>query len=128
LLSQDSIPYLDQLDLELKVNGETRQRDNTENLVFKPAETLTELSSFTDLDVGDLVLTGTPSGCALQIPSPTVVKLFSLLPESVRWKLFKRIQGKREQYLQPDDKIEARIHSRDQKIHLGCQHNQIVEA
>jgi len=128
LLSEDSIHYLNQLELELKVNGETRQRDNTKNLVFKPAETLTELSDFTDLDVGDLVLTGTPSGCALQIPSPTVVKLFSLLPESVRWKLFKRIQGKRLQYLQPNDEIEARIHSRDQKINLGCQQNQIVDA
>jgi len=128
LLDQDSIHYLDQLELELKVNGDTRQRDNTENLVFKPAETLSELSSFSDLDMGDLILTGTPSGCALRIPSPTIVKLFSLLPETIRWKIFKRIQGKRSQYLQASDKIEARIKSQDQAIDLGCQYNTVINA
>jgi len=126
LLDQDSIHYLKQLELELKVNGETRQFDNTENLVFKPAETLTELSGFSDLDVGDLVLTGTPSGCALRIPSPIIVKLFSLLPEPFRWKMFKRIQAKRSQYLQADDYIEASIQSRDQAIFLGHQQNKVT--
>ena len=74
------------------MNGKIRQKDQTKNLVFKPAETLTELSSFSDLDVGDLVLTGTPSGCALQILSPIIVNLFSLLPETIRWKLFKKFK------------------------------------
>ncbi len=126
LLDQDSIHYLKQLELELKVNGETRQLDNTKNLVFKPAETLTELSDFSDLDIGDLILTGTPSGCALRIPSPAIVKLFSLLPEPFRWKMFKRIQGKRPQYLQAGDYIEASIQSSDKAIFLGHQQNKVT--
>jgi len=125
LIDEKNIDMLTQLNLELKVNGEIRQKDQTKNLVFKPAETLTELSSFSDLDVGDLVLTGTPSGCALQIPSPIVVKLFSLLPETIRWKLFKKIQGKSPKYLKENDKIEARIYSDDNAINLGCQQNTI---
>jgi len=127
LLDKDSIDYLNTLELELKVNDQLRQSDNTENLVFKPAETLTELSGFSDLAAGDLVLTGTPSGCALRIPSPTIVKLFSVLPESIRWKLFKRVQGKRTEYLKHDDQIEARIFSQDGQIDLGRQHN-LVQA
>jgi 2-keto-4-pentenoate hydratase/2-oxohepta-3-ene-1,7-dioic acid hydratase in catechol pathway len=127
LIDETNIDKLTQLNLELKVNGEIRQKDNTKNLVFKPAETLTELSSFSDLDIGDLVLTGTPSGCALQIPAPIVVKLFSLLPESIRWTLFKKIQGKSPKYLKINDKIEARIYSDDGVINLGCQENIISE-
>jgi len=126
LLDNENIHYLDLLDLELKVNGETRQKDNTENLVFKPAETLCELSEFSDLDIGDLVLTGTPSGCALRIPSPGMVRLFSLLPEPLRWSLFKKVQGKRSDYLQSGDQIEASISNVDGNINLGSQRNKIT--
>ncbi len=127
LINEVNVEQLSQLNLELKVNDEVRQRDNTKSLVFKPAESLTELSSFSDLDVGDLVLTGTPSGCALQIPSPVIVKLFSLLPERLRWKLFKKIQGKSPKYLKENDKIVARIYSDDNMINLGFQQNAISQ-
>jgi len=127
LIDEKNIDMLAQLNLELKVNGQVRQKDTTKNLVFKPAETLTELSSFSDLDVADLVLTGTPSGCALQIPSPIVVKLFSLLPETMRWKLFKKIQSKSPNYLSINDKVEARIFSDNKEINLGCQQNIISQ-
>jgi len=128
LLDQHSIKYLNQLELTLSVNGEIRQKDSTENWIYKPAETLTELSSFSNLETGDLVLTGTPNGCALRLPSPAIVKLFSLLPEAFRWKKFKQIQGKRSQYLKSGDKINAVITSSDNKIHLGQQCNRIVSA
>ncbi|MEY4579564.1 MAG: hypothetical protein RL701_4267 [Pseudomonadota bacterium] len=41
LLDQHNIGLLKQLHLKLSVNGELRQSDNTANLVFGPAETLT---------------------------------------------------------------------------------------
>jgi 2-keto-4-pentenoate hydratase/2-oxohepta-3-ene-1,7-dioic acid hydratase in catechol pathway len=53
---------IDDLLLTLSVNGEVRQRDSTRNLVFGPAETLAELTTFSDLSPGDLILTGTPAG------------------------------------------------------------------
>jgi hypothetical protein len=43
---------LDDLLLTLTVNGEVRQKDNTMNLVFKPADTLAELTTFSDLSPG----------------------------------------------------------------------------
>jgi len=128
LVDQHSIKYLNELELTLSVNGEVRQKDSTKNWIYKPAETLTELSSFSNLETGDLVLTGTPNGCALRLPSPAVVKLFSLLPEAFRWKKFKQIQGKRTQYLKPGDEINAVIKSADNNVHLGQQCNRIVSA
>ena len=126
LLDKDSIHYLDELHLELRVNGDIRQNDNTKNLVFKPAETLSELSTFSNLDVGDLILTGTPSGCALRIPPPFVVRLFSLIPEPSRWTIFKKIQKKRTQYLQKGDVIETTIFSADKCVDLGSQKNTVT--
>lgn len=115
---------LDELTLELDVNGVPRQRDTTANLVFKPAETITELSTFANILPGDVLLTGTPSGCALRVPPPAVRRLLQLLPERVFWKLFLSSQSRRPQYLKPGDRIAARIRGRD--IDLGEQLTEIA--
>jgi 2,4-didehydro-3-deoxy-L-rhamnonate hydrolase len=125
LLDAADVPRLHRLDLELRVNGEVRQRDTTANLVYKPAETLTELSGVHDFEPGDLLSTGTPAGCALAVPSPMKQRIAALLPEKTRWKLFFKIQAKRP-YLQPGDIVEARIRSADGAIDLGTQRNRIV--
>ena len=126
LLEAADLRHLDDLDLHLTVNGETRQRDNTRNLVHKPAPTLTELSSVQDLFAGDLLATGTPSGCALSIPSPTKQKIGALLPEAMKWQVFMQVQAKRKQYLKVGDVVEASIRSQDGRIDLGRQHNRVV--
>ena len=76
------------MELTLKVNGEIRQQDSTKNLVFAAAETLSELSTVQNLYAGDLISTGTPSGCALRIPSPVKQKIAAMLPEQKKWSLF----------------------------------------
>ncbi len=126
LLDDSSIGLLKQLRLTLTVNGELRQDDTTANLVYGPAETLTELSRVQDLDAGDLLATGTPAGCALSVPSPSKQRVAQLLPERTRWKLFFDIQSKRTQYLKPGDVVEARIRSADGAADLGVQRNRIV--
>jgi hypothetical protein len=40
------------------------------NLVFKPSEPISELSTFANVATGDVLLTGTPNGCALRVPRP----------------------------------------------------------
>lgn len=127
LLEADEMHYIDELELLLTVNGETRQQDNTANLVFKPAETLAELSEVHDFSAGDLLSTGTPAGCALSAPPPAVQKIAGLLPEAVKWKMFLRRQAERPQYLKAGDRIEASIRSRDGRIDLGAQRNLVVE-
>jgi 2,4-didehydro-3-deoxy-L-rhamnonate hydrolase len=126
LLDSASIDMLPQLELLLTVNGQVRQRDTAANLIYQPSATRTELSSVQDFDAGDLISTGTPSGCALMVPSPAKQRVAALLPEKKKWELFLKVQARRPQYLQPGDVVEASIKSADGRINLGVQRNRIV--
>ena len=128
LLAPADFRGLRDLQLALTVNGKVRQKDSVANLVYGPAETLTELSGVQDLHVGDLLSTGTPSGCALSVPSPGRQRIAALLPEAAKWKMFMKIQAGREQYLKGGDVVEARIATADGAIDLGVQRNRIIDA
>lgn len=121
LLDSSEMHYLNSLQLKLTVNGNIRQQDSSANLVFKPAESLSEFSQIHDFEPGDIVMTGTPSGCALKLPPPFIVRLLGLLPESKRWQLFNKSQQRRPEYLKPTDYVEATISSLDGAINLGKQ-------
>jgi len=127
LLRPEDMRYLHELQLTLTVNGEVRQKDTTSNLVNGPAETLTELSGVHDLAPGDLIATGTPSGCALSVPSPLKQKLFALMPEKKKWEVFLKVQERRTQYLKVGDVVESRIRSADGMVDLGVQRNSVVQ-
>ncbi len=63
----DALPVTDatalsDLELGLEVNGELRQKSNTNDLLWGPAEIVAMLSEHFTLERGDIVLTGTPSG------------------------------------------------------------------
>ena len=126
VLEDDEFDRLDDLELELAVNGAVRQRDSTRNLVFKPAETISELSTFANVAPGDVLLTGTPSGCALRVPPAPVRRIVQLLPEGQFWKLFLKSQSRRPQYLRPGDSISARIFSADGRLDLGEQRTEVL--
>lgn len=53
---------VDDLDIELRLNGETLQKSTTSLLIFDIAELIATVSTFTELTPGDVILTGTPSG------------------------------------------------------------------
>ena len=57
-----SIPDPHNVDLYLSVNGQIRQSDNTELMLFSISRQLSDISSVMTLGQGDLVLTGTPKG------------------------------------------------------------------
>jgi len=50
------------VELYLKVNGETKQEDNTELMLFRIPRQLSDISKVMTLEKGDIVLTGTPKG------------------------------------------------------------------
>ena len=127
LLEAGELPLLKTLALTLRVNGEVRQHDSTANLVYGPAETLSELSGVHDFAPGDLLSTGTPAGCALAVPSPGKQRLAALVSEKKKWELFSKAQAKRRQYLQPGDVVEAMIRSATGEIDLGVQRNRVVD-
>ncbi len=52
------------LRLSTSVNGVATQQGNTRDMIFSIPALIAWLSSFMTLDVGDLILTGTPEGLA----------------------------------------------------------------
>jgi 2-keto-4-pentenoate hydratase/2-oxohepta-3-ene-1,7-dioic acid hydratase in catechol pathway len=121
VLEPGDAALLERLELRLEVNGEVRQRDSTANLVYKPAESLSELSAVTDLSVGDLVLTGTPAGCALRAPGRLLQRVAGLLDERTKWRLFVSGQARSPRYLRPGDRVRSTIRTADGAIDLGEQ-------
>jgi 2-keto-4-pentenoate hydratase/2-oxohepta-3-ene-1,7-dioic acid hydratase in catechol pathway len=126
ILEPDEFELLHHLDLRLSVNDVVRQDDTTANLVFKPAETISELSTIADIAPGDVLLTGTPSGCALRSPPAPLRRLLGLLPERRFWALFLSSQRRRPEYLQPGDVMKAIIRHGDGLIDLGEQVTKVL--
>jgi 2,4-didehydro-3-deoxy-L-rhamnonate hydrolase len=121
----DEVARWTELRLTLAVNGETRQDALAGDMVFGPAETLTEFSQLENFEVGDLLLTGTPGGVALQPPKAVVQRVAGLLPEAKRWELFVKNQAKSSAYLKPGDLLTASIRTADGALDLGTQHNTV---
>ena len=51
-----------ELSIQLFQNGQLRQNSNTKQLIFKPAEIVSFVSTNLTLLPGDVILTGTPGG------------------------------------------------------------------
>ncbi|MDR3062966.1 MAG: fumarylacetoacetate hydrolase family protein [Methanobrevibacter sp.] len=49
-------------EIELKVNGNIKQKSNTNNMIFSPFELVEFISNTMTLNPGDIISTGTPSG------------------------------------------------------------------
>lgn len=73
-VTKDEIPNPDNLELELRVNGELRQKANTSQLIMPVAELVAYVSQFMTLNPGDVVSTGTPGGVALGMAPPCYLK------------------------------------------------------
>jgi len=57
-----------------RVNGELRQDDTTANLMFDFAYLIHYLSTFTALEPGDLIVTGTPIGAGIRFDPPRFLR------------------------------------------------------
>lgn len=122
LLDADELKRFGDLRLRLRVNGEIRQ-DMTVggDMIYQPTEALQELARFQRLDVGDVMLTGTPVGTALSAPAKPVQKIASLLPADVKWRMFLSGQQKNPKYLRDGDTVQISVATDDGAIDLGSQ-------
>lgn len=50
------------LEMELTVNGEIRQKVNTGKMIFSPAKVIAHVSRYMTIEAGDILATGTPEG------------------------------------------------------------------
>ena len=98
LVTPDQAGNPDNLGMELRVNGQTRQLSSTKKTVFKVRELVEFFSSMT-LEPGDIITSGTPSGVAIY-----------------------RKPDKEPYLLRPGDGIEAKVEN------LGRLQNTVVEA
>jgi len=74
MATQDEIPDPHNLNLWLKVNGQTMQSSNTSDLVFKIPFLVSYISQFMSLVPGDIISTGTPSGVGLGLKPPRYLR------------------------------------------------------
>ena len=122
LLDADDFGRLARLRLRLWVNGELRQDATVADMITRPAAALSALARFQPLDPGDLLLTGTPGGTALQAPPAVIEKLGDLLPTPLKWRVFFSRQERNPAYLESGDVVTTSIATEDETLDLGAQH------
>jgi 2-keto-4-pentenoate hydratase/2-oxohepta-3-ene-1,7-dioic acid hydratase in catechol pathway len=121
LLDPGDFRRLAELRLRLWVNDELRQDGTVADMITRPAAALTLLARFQPLDPGDLLLTGTPGGTALQAPPAVIEKMGDLLPTPLKWRVFFSRQERNPAYLKAGDQITASVATEDGTLDLGTQ-------
>lgn len=72
LVTADEVADPGNLDFEIRVNDEVRQRSNTRHLIFDIPRLVEYASSFMTLYPGDVIMTGTPEGVGPVRPGDTM--------------------------------------------------------
>jgi 2,4-diketo-3-deoxy-L-fuconate hydrolase len=70
LVTADEVRDPQALEVWTTVNGETRQRGNTANMIFTVRQLVAYVSRFMSLRAGDIISTGTPAGVAHGMKPP----------------------------------------------------------
>lgn len=74
LVTADEIPDPGRLMLTSRLNGEVVQRESTGDMIFSVPQLIEYLSTWTELQPGDVISTGTPSGVGLARKPPLWLK------------------------------------------------------
>jgi 2-keto-4-pentenoate hydratase/2-oxohepta-3-ene-1,7-dioic acid hydratase in catechol pathway len=74
IVTSDQLKDPQNLNLQTKVNGEIRQKSNTELLIFNIPTIIATLSKGITLKPGDIIATGTPKGVGMGFEPPKFLK------------------------------------------------------
>jgi 2,4-didehydro-3-deoxy-L-rhamnonate hydrolase len=74
LVTKDEVKNFNDMKMWLKVNGEMRQNNNTDDMIFEVPFLIHYISQFMTLLPGDVISTGTPSGVGHGLNPPNYVK------------------------------------------------------
>ena len=74
MVTTDELDPFENLQVITRVNGEERQNDVTDNLMFPFRYLISYLSSFYRLKPGDIIATGTPNGAGARFDPPRFLK------------------------------------------------------
>jgi len=115
------------IQIQLWLNGAPRQQAISSRLIYKPAETLTLLSSLMDLNGGDMVLTGTPGGVIAQ-GSPKLMEILRthLLADEERRAAMRTELRSNARFLEPGDVLKLEMRDLRSGAVLGGQQSRIA--
>ncbi|MGY8635404.1 fumarylacetoacetate hydrolase family protein [Bradyrhizobium sp. 14AA] len=74
IVTADEIQDPHALDIELQVNGVTKQFSNTSRMIFKIPALIADLTTAVTLEAGDIIATGTPGGVGISFSPPEFLK------------------------------------------------------
>ena len=74
MVTPDELDPMSELQVMTRVNGEERQNDTTDNLMFPFRYLISYLSTFYRLKPGDIIATGTPNGAGARFDPPKYLK------------------------------------------------------
>jgi 2-keto-4-pentenoate hydratase/2-oxohepta-3-ene-1,7-dioic acid hydratase in catechol pathway len=74
LVTADEVGDPHRLSIRLRLNGQTMQESNTNQMIFKAGPIVAHLSKIFTLEPGDLIFTGTPSGVGFTRTPPVYLK------------------------------------------------------
>ena len=83
IVTVDEIGDPQQLELSLRVNGVTKQDSNTRFMAFKLPRIIKEVSTGLQLEPGDVILTGTPSGVGFARTPPEFLKVGDVMEAEI---------------------------------------------
>lgn len=83
LVTTDEITDPGSLAMELKVNGEVRQKGSTSTMIFSIPFLLAYITQFCVLEPGDVVTTGTPPGVGSGMKPPQYLKAGDMMELSI---------------------------------------------
>ncbi len=74
IVSADEVGDPQNLQIQLRVNGETKQESNTKEMIFNIRQIIASISAGFTLEPGDVIATGTPSGVGFARTPPEFLK------------------------------------------------------
>jgi 2-keto-4-pentenoate hydratase/2-oxohepta-3-ene-1,7-dioic acid hydratase in catechol pathway len=119
---------LEGLSIKLTLNGDVRQAPSSSQLIYKPAETLTHLATYLDLEAGDMLLTGTPGGVTSPA-SPKLVEILRthLMEDEPRRQALRAEMTKGRPFMRAGDVVRATLHDDLRGMSLGGQENTVID-
>src|SRR5262249_24283719 len=117
------------LEISLTYKEAVRQSANTSQLIYKPAETLTQVATIMDLRRGDTILTGTPGGVILQGTPKLIEIMRTQLLDDVRRRDEMRAEARQHAvFLRPGDSVSLSLRDLHANRDLGGQHCRVAAA
>jgi acylpyruvate hydrolase len=74
LVTRDEVPDPGHLSIRTTLNGQVMQNDTTANMIFDVPFTISYISHIATLEVGDVILTGTPEGVGFARKPPVYMQ------------------------------------------------------